>query len=159
MRIFIINWYGAYTFQELEYVKELGNGIYLITGKQKYERIPKIQYCGITEGSFYSRIKNHHKKDSIYTDQNFWLGRFSYPKEVTRNTLETAEKMLVYSWQFSLNEKKKLSLPEPTTVLNYWFNRNHEPRFNQQKIYRDFSDVISWDGELWRLGNLKVSQE
>ena len=159
MVTFILNWYGPYTLDDLENEKKSGNGLYLITGKQAYERQSAIQYCGITEGSFYNRIKNHHKKEYVKKEMSFWLGIFTYPKKITRNELELAEKIIIYFWQPSLNEKKKISIPKPTTIINQWFKKDETPRYNQCDIYRDLSDVISWDGKLWRTGNLKVWNE
>lgn len=156
MQTFIINWFGPYTFDEVTIDSELGNGIYLITGKQKYQRNTDILYCGITEGTFYNRFKRHHKKEYVYRDENFWLGNFAYPLEVSRNTLETAEKIIIYFWGPVLNDRKKVTPPKPTTLLNFWFKRNHTPRINQLEIYRDLPDVISWDETHWRTGNLKV---
>jgi hypothetical protein len=156
MLTFILNWYGPYTSQDLENDKEFGNGVYLITGKQSYERKSVIQYCGITKGTFYNRIKNHHKKEYVKKEMNFWLSNFTYPTEITRKELELAETIIVFFWQPSLNEKKKFSIPNSTTIVNLWFKIDGTPRHNQLKIFRDLSDVISWDGECWRTGNLRV---
>jgi len=159
MRTFIINWYGAYSFEEIEQDKDFGNGIYLITGKRKHQRNSEIQYCGITEDSFYNRIKTHHKKDFVFREQKFWLGEFLYPKKINRSVLETAEKIIIYFWLPKLNQQKTVSPPEPTTVLNFWFKKDRTLRRNQLSIYRDLYDVLSWDGDFWRTGNLQVWQE
>ncbi len=159
MQTFIINWYGAYAFEEISYENNFGNGIYLITGKQKHQRNSEIQYCGITEDSFYNRLKSHRKKDVVCRERKFWLGEFLYPKKIDRNVLETAEKIIIYFWQPNLNERKKVSPPEPTTILNFWFKKDNMPRLNQLAIYRNLKDVISWDGVNWRTGNLKIWQE
>lgn len=159
MRTFIINWCGAYSFEELESDKEFGNGIYLITGKRKHQRTSEIQYCGITEDSFYNRFKTHHKRDVVFREQKFWLGKFAYPIETNRSVLEAAEKIIIYFWEPFLNEKKKVSPPESTTILNFWFDKNHNPRFKRLAIYEELKDVISWNGENWRTGNLKVGRD
>jgi len=156
MRTFIIQWFGPYDFEEVASAANFGNGIYLIAGKQSYQRKSEIQYCGITEDSFYNRIRTHHKRDFILRDQTFWLGQFLYPKKLNRSVLETAEKIIVYFWQPKLNERKKIAPPEPTTILNFWFKPDSSPRYNQLRIYRDLLDVLSWDGKLWRTGNLDV---
>jgi G:T-mismatch repair DNA endonuclease (very short patch repair protein) len=156
MRTFIINWYGPYTLDEVTYEAESGDGIYLITGKLKYQRNPDILYCGITEGTFYNRFKYHHKKDLVFREQRFWLGKIKYPVNFNRNDLETAEKIIIYVWEPRLNERKKVSPPTQTTLLSFWFKKDHTPRTNQLEIYRDLYDVISWNGENWRTGNLHV---
>jgi len=158
MKNIVLNWYGPYTDETIESEKEFGNGLYLITGKQPYEREDSIQYCGITENSFYTRFSNHHKKGKVVRNREYWLSEVEYPK-ANKNTLETAEKIIIYFWQPSLNERKKISIPEPTSVMNKWFTVDGKPRINQKRIYKDLSDVISWDGEYWRTGNLNVYSE
>ena len=157
MRTIILNWFGPWNFEEVLANKESGNGLYLVTGKTRYQRGgSKIQYCGITEKSFAQRLKNHHKISQINRDLKFWLAQIEYPIQFNRAVLETAEKIIIYAWQYELNEKKKYTPPQPTTILNFWFKKDRTPRINQLEIYRKFSDVLSWDGSYWRTGNLKV---
>jgi hypothetical protein len=158
MKTIILNWFGPYTFEEVLSDKESGNGLYLATGKRAYERVSKIQYCGITERGFAKRLKTHHKVNQITNDREFWLGKIEYPQNHNREILEVAEKIIVWTWQLPLNEKKKDTPSKPTTIIHFWFNREGLPRKNQLKIYKDFKDVLSWDGEYWRTGNLKVEE-
>jgi len=67
----IVNWKGPFTYDEIQENPEMGNGLYLAAGKQKYERESLIQYCGITEGSFARRFKDHHKIPQITREQEF----------------------------------------------------------------------------------------
>lgn len=158
MRTVILNWSGPYTFEEVLWGTDLSNGLYLMTGKRAYERISTIQYCGITERRFAQRIKEHHKIDEIKRDRRFWLAQIEYPQTFDREVLEMTEKIIVWTWQLPLNEKKKYTPPQPTTILNFWFKRDRTPRINQLEIYRNFSDVLSWDRNYWRTGNLKVEE-
>lgn len=155
----IVEWYGPYTYDEISENPEWENGLYLATGKLKYEREATIQYCGITEGSFYRRLKNHHKVHEINREQEFWIGEVAYPSNASRYFLEMAESMIVYFWQPELNERKKLSLPKPITLLNKWYKGNCTARYRQHTLCKDLADVLSWDGELWRSGNLQVWEE
>lgn len=158
MKTVILNWYGPYTDDDLKQEKELGNGLYLITGKRMYQHgDSEIQYCGITEGKFCSRLSDtHHRKNEVTRNRNFWLSEVKYPLEVNRELLEFAEKIIVYFWQPELNDRKKISVPKETTVINRWFTKDREPRINQKEIYKNLDDVLSWDGKNWRTGNLKV---
>jgi hypothetical protein len=156
MKTIILNWYGPYVGSSLGSEKDFGNGLYLITGKRPYERNQIIQYCGITKNSFYSRFLGHHKKEEVTRNRFYWLAEIIYPKRTSRKLLEITETIIIYFWQPPLNERKKISLPEPTTVINRWFTIKGKTRVNQMQIYKDLSDVISWDGENWRTGNLKV---
>ncbi len=158
MKTIILHWRGPYTFEEVLSDKKAGNGLYLATGKRLYERVSKILYCGITERGFAQRLKTHHKINQITKDRKFWLARIAYPIDVNREILEMAEKIIVWTWQLPLNEKKKISKSNPTTILHFWFKRDGTPRKNQLKIYRDFSDVVSWDGNYWRTANLKIEE-
>lgn len=153
----IINWLGPFTYEDLENNPDESNGLYLATGKLKNQRKEdEIKYCGITEGSFFKRLKEHHKIGKITQNQQFWLGKVIFPENASRHYLEIAESLIIYFWQPELNSRKKIFPPKPTTVINYWFKKNGEPRFNQKAIYKDLDDVLSWDGDLWRTGNLTV---
>jgi len=152
----IIDWQGPYDYAEIKENPDWSNGLYLATGKLKYEREATIQYCGITEGSFIGRFKSHHKVHEINREQAFWLGTVKYPNKVTRHFLEIAESIIVYFWQPSLNDRKKAFPPKPITLVNKWFKKNGLPRLRQHTMCMHLSDVISWDGELWRSGNLQV---
>ncbi|OCH43724.1 hypothetical protein [Aliivibrio fischeri] len=155
----IVEWYGPYTYDDIYDNPEWNNGLYLATGKRKHEREASIQYCGITEGSFINRFKNHHKIPEITREQEFWLGEVAYPSEVSRHYLEMAESMIVYFWQPTLNDRKKLSIPRPITLINKWYKKDCSPRYRQHTLCKDLADVLSWDGYLWRSGNLQVWEE
>ncbi|GAB2732073.1 hypothetical protein GCM10027019_09290 [Melaminivora jejuensis] len=150
-----VNWRGPFSLEEV-CETDLGGGLYLLTGKRPYERNEQIQYCGITEGFFRSRLKQHHKLPQIKKDLRIWLGQVVYPEQVTRTHLELAEAIIVYFWQPNLNERKRIQPPRPTVIISQWLRRDGSPRFNQLSIYSDLHDVICWDGVLWRTGNLKV---
>jgi hypothetical protein len=74
MRTFILNWYGPYTNDEVVADRESGNGLYLFTGKVKYQRSSEILYCGITEDTFRNRLLKHHKKDEVYKGPVYMAG-------------------------------------------------------------------------------------
>ena len=155
----ILHWKGPFTYDELEKDKLMKFGVYLATGKLKNKQTEEIQYCGITEGSFFKRIKNHHKVHEINREQKFWLASDAYSKKTKRSRLEIAESIIIYFWQPSLNERKKAYSPSPVTVVNYWFKKNGEPRLRQHSLCKDLDDVLSWDGRFWRTGNLSVWED
>lgn len=109
----IIDWQGPYNYSDIEDNPDWGNGLYLASGKLKYEREATIQYCGITEGSFIGRFKSHHKVHEINREQEFWIGTVKYPGEASRHFLEIAESIIIYFWQPALNARKKAFPPNP----------------------------------------------
>lgn len=155
----IVEWCGPYSYYEIEENKHWGNGLYLATGKLRYEREATIQYCGITEGGFHRRMKNHHKIHEINREQEFWIGTIKYPDSASRYYLEMAESIIVYFWQPTLNERKKIIAPTPITLISKWFKKDNTPRLRQHSMCKDLDDVLSWDGNYWRSGNLQVWQE
>ena len=155
----IVNWRGLFSFDEIEENPDWRNGLYLATGKLKSRRESTIQYCGITEGSFIARLKKHHKVHVINREQKFWIGAIDYPNEAGRLHLEMAESIIVYFWQSELNERKKISMSGAICLINRWFKKDNSPRIRQHPMCKDLSDVISWDGELWRTGNIQVWSE
>jgi hypothetical protein len=155
----IVDWLGPYSYSEIEENPDWGNGLYLATGKLKYERDATIQYCGITEGSFIGRFKNHHKVHRINREQEFWIGSIKYPSDTSRYFLEMAESIIIFFWQPTLNERKRISTPTSITLISKWFKQDGSPRHKQHPMCKNLDDVISWDGKLWRSGNLKVWSE
>lgn len=152
----IVDWHGPYDFNEIKANPDWCNGIYLATGTTTDTYENSILYCGITENNFYDRFKNHHKIHIINNNKQFWVGKIVYPIKYNRATLELAEKIIVYFWKPKLNDRKKISVPEPVTLINKWYKKNHSPRFIQHKTTNKLHDVLSWDGELWRTGNLTI---
>lgn len=153
-RTIILHWKGPYSPEELSDMPDAKCGAYLATGKIKYKQADEIQYCGITEGRFWTRIRNHHKVHEINRNQMFWIAKVAYPQKITRSLLELAESIIIYFWQPTLNERKKINQPKPVTLVNHWFKKDGQPRFRQNSLCKNLDDVLSWDGELWRTGNL-----
>lgn len=159
LKTIIVQWTGPFTLEEV-CESEGGNGIYLLTGKRKYERSEQIQYCGITEGEFCYRINKaqHHKLNEIREETlSIWLGEVVYPKKFKRSHLELAEHCFVYWWQPNLNESKTAYCPNnPVCFISQWFTKDGEARLNCPPIVKDLPDVLWWDEEQWRSGRLKV---
>ncbi|WP_457630818.1 hypothetical protein [Oceanithermus sp.] len=156
MKVLMLNWYGPYTDDELYDLGNWGKGLYLITGKQRKQRYSRIQYCGYTTQSYVSRLSRHHKAPQVTRDRRYWLSEAAFPKRVTAELLRRAERMVIYFWEPSLNERGIYTPPEPTTLISRWFRKDGTPRYRQMSIYKNLSDVISWDGSHWRVGNLTV---
>ncbi|WP_029147844.1 hypothetical protein [Methylophilus sp. 5] len=156
----IIRWKDPFTHKEV-LKSEDGNGLYLLAGIQKHKQLNEIQYCGITEGKFRTRLNEntHHKLPKIWRELNIWLGEIQYPLEHTRTHLEVAETVIVYFWQPDLNNRKKFRLPRPTTLISQWYKKDGSPRVRQHSLSKDLPDVLSWDGHHWRTGNLSVYED
>ncbi|MEI6707837.1 MAG: hypothetical protein WCK96_11960 [Methylococcales bacterium] len=153
-----IHWKGVYSLDEVN-KREDGNGLYLLAGKRKYKQEDSdIQYFGITEKKYKERFsdKNHPIHD-ITRDLKIWLGEVIYPQNFELKHLKTAEAIMIYYWQPNLNTQNKPYPPRPTTIVSHWFKKDGSPRINQ--VYKNLHDVMSWDGEYWRTGNLSVYQE
>ena len=59
--------------------------------------------------------------------------------------------------ELRLNEKNCVLKPRPMTVINYWFTKDEEPRINHVHVaQKGMHSVVSWDGEEWHLGDLKI---
>jgi hypothetical protein len=155
-----INWYGP--FEDVSDIDvDKGGGLYMITGKRKYQRSdPEIQYIGITTTTYKTRFANHHKFNLVNRECCIWLGKIDYPKEYSTEHLKMAESIMVYFWQPELNEKLKANPPsQPTNVISHWFRKNGKVRRKKKSIYKKLPDVICWDGSHWRSGNLKVYKD
>jgi hypothetical protein len=69
--------------------------------------------------------------------------------------VELTEGCLIYFWGPNLNRKKRVTPPEPVWLISRWLRPDGEARENRLTIYRELPDVVWWDGEYWRTGNLK----
>jgi hypothetical protein len=153
----IIKWAGPVSVGDL--ANGSGGGLYLFTGRRAYERNDAIQYCGITVRDFCDRFVEHEKIPKITKNLRCWTGTLVVPKTYSRETLEAVEKLLIYMAQPHLNVRKKDGLPKSMTVISHWFKASGAPRYNRKGIFKDFPDVISWDGKHWREVNLRVFEE
>jgi hypothetical protein len=155
LRTIVIGWRGPFTSEEVR-SSDLGNGLYLLDGRRRYERRDYIQYFGITEGSYHERLnRRHHKMGQITRNRTVWLGQIEYPGRFTRKHLELAEGCLIYFWGLGLNEKKLVTPSDPVCLISRWLKPDGGARKNRLAIYRELPDVIWWDGEYWRTGNLR----
>jgi hypothetical protein len=155
----IVDWYGAYSPEHVEENKDWENGLYLASGYLKHKQSEDVHYCGITEGSFSARHAKHHKLSEITRNRKIWIGEIAYPNRPKRDILELAESVIIYFWQPELNTRKTVNPPSPVTLINRWHKPDETPRLRQHPMCKDIEDVISWDGELWRTGNLTVWED
>jgi hypothetical protein len=153
----VVRWRGPSSFEEICESEE-GGGLYLLTGKRKYERQEQIQYCGITKRLFCGRINaKHHKLGQIRSDTlAVWLGSIIYPRRVERRHLEIAEHCIISFWDTALNQTKKYYPQHPICFISQWHTSDGRPRMNRPAILKDFPDVMWWDLERWRSGKLRV---
>jgi hypothetical protein len=152
----VIGWQGLYTLERI-YGSELGNGLYFVSGLTKHKKKNEIRYFGITERLYRERLKDRrHAVELVTRKRQIWLGQIEYPASFDRDHLELAEGCLIYYWGVSeLNKKKLAKPPKPVCLISRWLKPNGEVRMNRRYIYRDLPDVLWWDGQYWRTGNLK----
>ncbi len=84
-----------------------------------------------------------------------WLGQIEYPRRFTRKHLELVESCLIYVWGPNLNRRKLITPPESVCLISRWLKPDGAARKNRLAIYREPPDVLWWDGEYWRTGNLR----
>lgn len=151
MKTYVIQWNGPYDDSSIFNVDD-GIGLYLITGYKKFERNNSIQYCGITEQNFKTRLTNgHHKSASITREREYWIGRIKSDRPISRFDLELTESLLIYFWQPALNEKKRKNPPEPTVIINRWYSTSGLLRKRIIHEAQKLHDVIYWDLDYWHL--------
>jgi hypothetical protein len=79
-----------------------------------------------------------------------------YPTRFQRKHLLTAENLIIYYWKTEYNAQGHVSLPPPTCLVSSWFKKDGQPRRNRLSFLRDLPDVIWYDGDNWRGGNLNI---
>lgn len=148
-----VHWRGPFTEEDLDKIDESGI-LYLATGRLAGQQRDRIQYCGITEQSICFRKIRHFKLKKITSNLRLWIGWLRQSSRTTRRDLKTAESILVYLWQFPLNDQHKLHPPGPGTLVFHWFDGNWKPLEQKPRLFKSLYDVISWGGVYWRTGKL-----
>lgn len=167
-KIYVLEWYGPY-----DSIEDIWNdydteacSIYLITGKEKFERGPEhIKYVGITERDPAKRLKDkdHKEKQKLISYKKYWVGRFSRSSNKnSRTNVELIETLFVHYLHISeekiINDKKLKKRPEtPLVVVNRWFLKSHDyHRMNKPARLSSLPDVLLYDGdEYWGADKLK----
>lgn len=167
-KIYVLEWYGPY-----ESIEEIWDdletedcSIYLITGKEKYERGPEhIKYVGITERDPAKRLsdKDHREKQKLISYKKYWVGRFSQrTNKKSRLNAELIETLFIHYLHISkeriINDKKLKKVPEhPLTVVNRWLLKNIDShRVNKPRRLSSLPDILLFDGnEYWGAEKLK----
>ncbi|HPS31663.1 MAG TPA: hypothetical protein PLZ43_15520 [bacterium] len=151
----IIDWYGP--FQKSEAFKKIEEnsfkkGLYLLTGKVKYQRDKScVQYIGLSK-DILKRLKNHEKVDQITKEQKIWLGKVAScgisgkKSKVTDRRIDDAESAMIYFMCPPMNKRKKKNPPQnTTTVVNRWWSSKNRPRRSPEKD--EWPRLIDYMGE------------
>jgi len=155
----VVKWKGPYEWEDV-CKSESRNGIYLITGKQPRQRKERIQYCGITENKFSARLRQKgHAREAIRSATlEIWLGEIVYPDEFDKSHLGIAEHCFVSFWQPPLNRNLIRYVPsQAVCLISEWFFPDDSARRERPDIIADLPDVLWWDEERWRTGQLDVN--
>ena len=152
-KVFVVHWHGPFTKEEVAGMDESGV-VYLVTGRMGNERKSRIKYFGITNQSICARFKRHHKLAQDIADLQVWIGWIMH-SPTNKPKLETVEKLMIYLWQPPLNERKTVGLPKATSLLCHWFDSHWKPLREKPNSLKDVYDVMCWDGEYWRTGQLE----
>lgn len=156
-KIFILEWYGP--FNSVEDLKrwenahsEEGFGIYFISGKPPYKKIPR-SYVGISVNrnglisERYTSDNQHHIHE--LRDKEFWIGRFFDKRRRTRKNYDLCETLLVSFLQPELNVRKKSYYPsDDIALINRWYTKELHIRQNRVCLAQiDVPDVIILDSD------------
>lgn len=167
-KLYVLEWYGPY-----DSIEEIWNdngteecSIYLITGKERYERGDEhIKYVGITERDPAKRLNDHdhQEKQQKIGYKKYWVGRFSrISNKNSRSNAELIETLFIHFLYIEgvrlINDKKLKKIPDcPLTVLNRWILKYQDShRVNKPKRLSELPDVLLFDGlEYWGADKLK----
>ena len=160
LKTIVIGWSEPYALEEVQ-SSELQNGLYFLSGRRRYERSDQIQYFGITMREYRKRIKHDHQALGQIREETLgiWLGQIEYPRRVNVGHLKLAEACLIYFWQPNLNKIGKIWPSEPVCLVSRWTKLDGSVRRRRDYVYKDLPDVLWWDNEWWRTGNLRLEQD
>jgi len=155
----IVDWSGPFdsmgAAQEAATKYELGEVLYLATGKLVRQRISHIQYVGIA-GNLKKRFddQNHHIVN-VTRDCKIWIGEISSHSVAGRKSkshpvkhslaVYRAEWLIAYFLKLPLNSsKRKRPPPGSLVVFSRWFHRDFEERY-ANRPHPEWPDFIEYD--------------
>lgn len=158
-KLYVLEWYGPYDSIDaiLDDESTEDGSIYLITGKERYERGGEhIKYVGITERDPAKRLSepDHQVKQERLFYKKYWVGRFSRSSNRnSRSHAELIETLFVHFLSLEgarlINDKKIKKIPDtPLAVINRWVLKSQGcHRVNKPSRLSEMPDVLLFDGE------------
>ncbi|MBK0403063.1 hypothetical protein I5M27_08695 [Adhaeribacter sp. BT258] len=158
LKTVIINWHGPFRSLEDITPEQKGNGLYFLWGKTKGQKNHRFQYIGITEQNFTDRFKdpNHRCHELRFPESSIWLGHIHYPSRYKRNLLELGENCLCHFAAPDKNKNKLYQPRKPGCIISQWCTQEGIPRLRRPSLPDYMPEMLWWDTERWRTGNMKV---
>ena len=167
----VVDWYGPYRSVTAAKAAirewDFGEVLYMAVGTVDRQKVPKMQYVGITK-NFESRLKPEHKIRKLVSEEglSLYIGEVSSQAISGRKAshhhksftipVYLAESALAFFLQLPLNSDKRCSRPKDSIVLlNRWWQTDMETRRRKRPAgwpdfieYDEYSDTASvvWHG-------------
>lgn len=168
--IAVIDWYGPYALEDAQKASrfDYDDGLYMVIGKAKAQRLRRVQYMGIAS-YLHARLRgNHHVIPEVTRDTEIWLGEVASPRtpgkklKVTDRLLDLAEWAHVYLLKLPMN-KKKTPPDREIIVYNRWWQKDYETPF-KKRPHKDWPDFLEYAGPAYAskvvwFGSRKVAHE
>lgn len=155
----VVDWYGPYesVAAARAAIREynFGEVLYVAAGTVGRQKVPKLQYVGITTG-FETRMKPNHKIRTFVSEEGLSLyigevasqavaGRKARHHKKFTNPVYLAESAIAFFLQLPLNSDKRCSRPVDSIVLlNRWWKVDLETR-SRRRPQPDWPDFIEYD--------------
>jgi hypothetical protein len=155
----IVDWSGPFaSIQDAKAAAadwDIGEVVYLATGKCRGQKISRLQYIGISSDPRSRFNKNHHRLPEITRAFGIWVGeivshgvagRPSKRRPIRHSiAVDRAEWTLAYFLELPLNKRKRRKPPPQSIAL---FNRWYKPDFDTRRTKRGhpkWPDFIEYD--------------
>ena len=156
MRTYLVDWYGPFSDEEvatrslrkvLDWPELAENGLYIIIGKQKYQKKCRVQYVGISKNTFSQRFANHHVKSIVEREVSIWIGKIDAQDEALRSELELVEHVLLhFSGDTQLNNRKINSKPSRSClVVSRFWDKEGTSLDMPDQCFEAIPAVLVWD--------------
>lgn len=155
----VVDWYGPYESIKAARAAIRKNGfgevLYIAAGTVGRQKVPKLQYVGITTG-FETRMNTKHKIRAFVKEEELSLyigevasqavaGRKARHHKGFTNPVYLAESAIAFFLQLPLNSDKRCSRPVDSIVLiNRWWKIDLETR-SRRRPQPDWPDFIEYD--------------
>lgn len=156
-KLYLVKWTGPYSFEQA--CEQDHNGVYLVFGRLRLGRAPaepRPLYAGkaFRAGGVGARLREHAPREFHHPDNSWWLGQILTPAEHSDGDVRAVESMIIFGVGPMCNNRGLYHPPrQASTVISYWYGVNGARRDRNIDAMKHVPDVLTWDGEEWRVAD------
>lgn len=152
----VVDWIGPFSTLAVARSKardwDLGEALYMATGKRPYQRRRDLQYVGIAKRIEQRLHDGRTFENDIVRDFGIWIGEVVSHAVAGKRRVRHAQTVDYAEWgtafflEVWFNERKrKKPPPRPIALINRWYHPDGDRR-RQRRPIAEWPDLIEYEG-------------